>query len=118
MRIVVVDDLARARFLVRSVVEELGHEVVAEASNGEEAVGAVADHVPDLVVMDYSMPVMDGLAATRIIKRSHPEVQVIAYTSTDSADIQDGFHAAGACDHVEKGDLDRLIAALQKCADA
>ena len=116
MRIVLVDDMARARFLIRSVVEELGHEVVAEAADGEQGVRAVAEHEPDLVVMDYSMPVMDGLAATRALKRTHPAVQVIAYTSTDSPDIQGAFCAAGACDHVEKGDLDRLIAALQKCA--
>jgi two-component system, chemotaxis family, chemotaxis protein CheY len=115
MRVAVVDDLARARFLVVSVAEELGHEVVAQAPDGAKGVEEVARHSPDVVVMDFSMPVMDGLEATRLISQDHPGVSVIAYTSTDDPDVQEQFLAAGACDHVEKGDLDGLTAALRSC---
>ena len=111
----VVDDQVRARFLVASIVEELGYDVVGEASNGAEAVEAVARHTPDVVVMDFHMPVMDGLEATGLIKKRHPEVQVIAYTSTDDPTVQKEFFEAGAFDHVDKGDLELLIAALRQC---
>lgn len=116
MRVVVVDDQARMRFSIRSFVESIGYEVVAEAENGEHGIEQVGLHLPDVVVMDYRMPVMDGLAATEAIRDRFPDVQVIAYTSTDEPAIRDGFLAAGACDHVPKAEVDLLIAALKRCA--
>ena len=116
IRILVVDDLTRARSIVTSVVEELGHEVVGEASDGAEAIDQAATLRPDVVVMDFHMPVMDGLEATRLLKLLHPEMQIIAYTSADDPEIQSAFLDAGACDHLDKGDIHGLIAALQDCA--
>ena len=101
-----------------SVVDELGYDVVGEASDGNKGVRQVSEHRPDVVVMDFHMPVMDGLEATRQIKARYPEINVIAYTSTDDPAIQQEFFDAGACDHVEKGDLERLIAALSRCGAA
>ena len=115
-RVLVVDDQPRARFLVRAAVGEVGYEVVAEATDGEKALGEVAIHEPDLVVMDYRMPVMDGLEATRTIKERYPTVQVIAHTSVTDAELQQDFLAAGACEHVAKGDVSGLTAALKLCA--
>ena len=117
MRVVVVDDVPRARFLVVSVVNELGYEVVAEASDGVKGVAAVKLHKPDVVVMDFHMPLMDGLDATAAIKQHYPEVAVIAFTSTDDPAIREQFLAAGACEHVAKGDLAHLTEALRRCAD-
>ena len=100
-----------------SLVEELGHEVVAEAATGGSAIDEVARHEPDLVVMDFHMPLMDGLEATSVIKERHPDVQVIAYTSTDDPAIRQAFLDAGVCDHVEKGDIEHLVKTLEKCAE-
>ena len=56
-------------------------EIVGEATNGEEAVKMVKDSQPDVVLMDLLMPVMDGVTATQIIRREHPETEVVALTS-------------------------------------
>lgn len=98
-----------------SVIEELGHEVVGEAPTGAGAVEETARLEPDVVVMDFHMPVMDGLEATTLVRERHPGVQVIAYTSTDDPAIRQAFLAVGACEHVEKGDLEHLIRALKTC---
>lgn len=54
--------------------------VVGEAVNGQEAVAWIAEHQPDVVVMDLQMPVMDGVEATRLIKRQWPAIKVIVLT--------------------------------------
>ena len=59
---------------------EAGWEVVAEASNGREAVDAVAETEPDVLVIDLSMPELNGLTATREILRSFPRVEVVLLT--------------------------------------
>ena len=118
VRVFVVDDHAPMRALVRSLTAELGYEVVGEAANGRRAVAGVADTRPDLVVMDWKMPIMDGLEATTTIRAVQPDVDVIAFTSTDDPDLRDRFLAAGACAHVAKGDVPGLIAALERCGAA
>ena len=64
MRLVVVDDVEQMRFVVTAMARDLGHEVVGEAADGAEGIAQVAATQPDVVVMDWSMPVMDGLEAT------------------------------------------------------
>ena len=66
MRIVIVDDDPLVRMGLRAILSsEPGWEVVAEAGDGEQALAAVREHVPDVVLMDVRMPTMDGLEATR-----------------------------------------------------
>jgi DNA-binding NarL/FixJ family response regulator len=87
IRVLLVDDhlmVLKGLRLFLQTQEDM--EVVAEASNGEEAVQAVAIHQPDVVLMDLMMPVMDGVEATRRIKASHPEMKVIVLTSFSDRD--------------------------------
>jgi CheY-like chemotaxis protein len=71
MRLVLVDDDSQSRRVLRKLVERsTSFEIVGEASDGAEAVSLVAELQPDAVIMDMHMPVMDGAAATREIKRS------------------------------------------------
>lgn len=69
MRILVAEDIADTRYLMKLLLEGKGHAVV-EAANGKEAVERAVSERPDLILMDLSMPVMDGLAATRCIREN------------------------------------------------
>lgn len=82
IRIVVVDDHSVVRQGLRmflSLDPEL--EVIGEANNGQEAIEQVNALKPDVVLMDLLMPVMDGITATQIIRKEHPDTEVIALTS-------------------------------------
>ena len=78
IRVVIADDHAIVRHGLKMMLETHDDiEVVCECSNGKEAVEAVAEHAPDVVVMDISMPVMDGVTATHQIVEYHPETKVL-----------------------------------------
>lgn len=83
VRILIADDHALFRDGLRSLLRSQGHEVVAEAGTGTEAVHLAHEHKPDLVLMDLSMPEMDGLTATRAIVAAAPDVKVIILTASD-----------------------------------
>ena len=116
VRILVVDDLPDTREVMRLLLEMKGH-VVLEASNGKEGVErAVADH-PDLILMDLSMPVMDGLTAARRI-REQDAVTPIVGLSAYMKDCQwrDRALAAG-CNYccakpLDFESLDRLLSVV------
>jgi DNA-binding NarL/FixJ family response regulator len=99
--------LADDHRLVRSGLETLigatdDMQVVASAADGEEAVRLVAEMQPDVVLMDLSMPVMDGVTATRTIVAEHPGVQVLVLTSfSDNDRVMDALDA-GAVGYVLK----------------
>ncbi|WIB60024.1 response regulator transcription factor [Curtobacterium sp. MCLR17_007] len=82
IRVLVVDDQAIVRdglVTVLSLVPDL--EVVGEAADGDQAVAAVDEHLPDVVLMDLRMPVLDGAAATARIAERHPDVAVLVLTT-------------------------------------
>ena len=82
IRILLVDDHTVVRRGLRLAFDlEDDLEVVGEAANGQEALARVAELKPDVVVMDLLMPVMNGVDATRAIRRDHPDVEVVALTS-------------------------------------
>jgi len=83
MRIVLADDHPLFRDGVRSLLEARGIEVVGEAGDGREAVETVLRLRPDVVLMDITMPHMDGLEATRIIKARAPEITIVMLTVSD-----------------------------------
>jgi len=83
VRILIADDHSLFRDGLRSLLAANGHEVVAEAKNGREAVQLAREHHPDIVLMDLSMPEMDGLAATKLITAETPDAKVIMLTASD-----------------------------------
>src|SRR6476619_739279 len=83
MKIVSADDHALFRDSLRSLLEANGLEVLGEARNGREAVELAHKLKPDVVLMDLSMPEMDGLAATRLISADQPEVKVVVLTASE-----------------------------------
>ena len=102
-RILLADDHALFRAGMRSLLQVLPDvEVVAEASNGREAVELARQHHPDLVVMDISMKELNGLDATLRIKTEHPGIQVIILTMHDSEDFVARALRAGASGYLLK----------------
>src|SRR5688572_29898305 len=113
MRVLVVDDSPLFRDLIRRFLDDRGGgEIVAEVARADDATSAVAEHRPDVVVMDWSLPDHDGIWATRQIKVLFPHVDVIALTSTTDSTVVDDFIQAGAAAQFDKGDLDGLVAWL------
>lgn len=80
-RIMIVEDNLRARCALKALISQQADiKVTAEASNGQEAIQRIQGQVPDVILMDIRMPVMDGLEATRAIKARWPRVRIIALT--------------------------------------
>ena len=113
MRLVIADDHPLFRDGLRSLLEARGIDVVGEARNGREAVEQVRRLRPDVVLMDLSMPEMNGLAATRVLSADHPEVKVVILTASE--DDSDLFEAikSGAQGYIFKnldsGEFFRLL---------
>lgn len=112
--IVVADDHAVVRRGVRSLLESRrGWRIVAEAATGREAVAAVKQFRPHLVVMDVSLPDLSGLEATRQIVKEFPETEVLILTMHQSEQLMREMLEAGARGYVLKSDADQnLIAAV------
>src|SRR3954468_22537967 len=95
--VLVVDDNAT---LCASLKELLGGtagiRVSGAAASGEEGLRRAAETAPDIVIMDWSMPGMDGIEATRRLRAAHPGIRVVAWTSTDDVAVHQAFTAAGA----------------------
>jgi two-component system, NarL family, response regulator LiaR len=87
LRVIVVDDDALSRRVVRDSLQAAGIVIIAEASGGREAVELAAYYKPDVVVMDLVMPGLDGLAAMRQIVKKTPEVKVVVLSSSESEEL-------------------------------
>jgi CheY-like chemotaxis protein len=95
-RILIVDDSASIRKLVCTYVEaETGWSVCAEAANGKEAIEMAQKFHPNLVVMDLSMPKMNGLEAAKVIHRDMPAVPLIMFTIFSTKTLEEQAFKAG-----------------------
>ncbi len=114
-RILLADDHEIIREGLRSVLDaRKDWEVVGEATNGREAVKKVAELKPDVVVMDISMPELNGLEAVRQIVKQVPRTEVLVLTMHDSEDLVRGVLDAGARGYLLKSDASRqLISAIE-----
>ena len=114
--VLVVEDFEDNRFMMRRLLEMSGYRVV-EAVNGEQAVEVAASERPDLILMDLSLPKLDGLAATRRIRQSNGlgEVPIVAVSAHDTSDFHADALAAGCNEYVTKPiDFDQLESLLKK----
>jgi len=115
--VLLVEDTEDNRFMMRRLLEMAGYGVV-EATNGEEAVRLAESKRPDLILMDLSLPVIDGLAATRAIRKldGFTEVPIVAVSAHDTSDFQADAIAAGCDSYITKpidfSQLELLIARL------
>ena len=118
IRLVLVDDHEVVRVGLKSYLQtQEGIRVVAEASNGEEAIELVHLYKPDIVLMDITMPEMDGLEATRRIHALSPECKVLALTVHDDKQYFMQMLAAGASGYITKqAAADDLMGAIKTVA--
>jgi CheY-like chemotaxis protein len=104
MKFLIVEDNDNMRRVIKSLISELGGETH-ECCDGAEALAAYAEHFPDWVLMDIEMTEMDGIAATRQIKTSFPNANIMIITDYDNQDLRRLARDAGATEYVAKENL-------------
>lgn len=111
MTVLIIEDNAGVRRLLRRAVQEIAT-TIWECGDGVEALAAYKEHLPDLVLMDVRMPIMDGLTATRQIRRAYTEARIIIVTDCDDEETRAAASEAGAWGYVLKQDLTTLEALI------
>lgn len=95
VRVFVVDDTTHVRKMLVQMLELSGFDVVGQASSGEEAVATVAEADPQVVVVDYSMPGINGIDTARTIRAGRPDQAIILYTAYLDPDVEREATKAG-----------------------
>ncbi|OUM96970.1 MAG: two-component system response regulator [Thermobacillus sp. ZCTH02-B1] len=114
-RILIVDDAAFMRMMIRDILTKNGYEVVGEAQDGMQAVERYKELKPDLVTMDITMPEMDGIQALKEIKKIDPGAKVIMCSAMGQQAMVIDAIQAGAKDFIVKPfQADRVIEAIKK----
>jgi two-component system chemotaxis response regulator CheY len=114
-RILVVDDAAFMRMMIRDILTKNGFEVCGEANDGFQAIEKYKELRPDLVTMDITMPEMDGIAALREIKKLDPQAKVVMCSAMGQQGMVIDAIQAGAKDFIVKPfQPDRVIEAIKK----
>jgi DNA-binding NarL/FixJ family response regulator len=116
LRVLIVDDAAALRRAVGALLAEAGHEVVGEAADGRAGVAMTLARSPDLVIIDWQMPRLDGVEAVRRIHAGCPGMHVIAFSWSSDPAVRDGFLEAGAYAYHDKADIAGLEASIAQIA--
>lgn len=103
IKVLIVDDHALVRMGIRRLLEDMHDvEVIADAESGEQALLLVKAHFPDVVLLDMKMPGIDGWEVTRRLKKSHPEIKVIAVTAMSTDPLPTRILQLGAMGYLTK----------------
>jgi len=117
-RVLIVDDHQAFRDGLKAVINlQIGMEVVGEAGDGEKAVALARDLLPDIILMDVKMPVMDGAEATSRILAEMPGMKILALSIYDDDEFMASMMRAGALGYILKGcDSEELSGVIRKVA--
>ncbi|MHB1420257.1 MAG: response regulator [Bacillota bacterium] len=114
-KVLIVDDAAFMRMMIRDIITKNGFEVVGEAENGMVAVNLFKELRPDVVTMDITMPEMDGIAAVKEIRQIDPEAKIIMCSAMGQQMMVMEAIQAGAKDFVVKPfQKERVLQAIQR----
>jgi len=114
-KVLIVDDAAFMRMMVKDILTKNGYEVVGEAQDGAQAVEKYKELEPDLVTMDITMPEMDGITALKEIKKINSEAKIIMCSAMGQQAMVIDAIQAGAKDFIVKPfQAERVIEAIQK----
>ena len=117
-KILMVDDSRTSRKLLRNILEDGGHEVVGEAANGQDGVKQYQALKPEIVTMDITMPVLDGVEALKMIKALDKNSRVIMVTAAGQKGKVMECIKAGADEFITKPFDDKeILAAIEKVAN-
>jgi DNA-binding NarL/FixJ family response regulator len=120
IRVLLVEDnqvFSEALELLLGLQEDI--EVVGAVSEGQKAVEAVLEHHPDVIVMDYRLPGIDGVQATRAVRTAAPAVAVVCLTASANLREVDALYEAGAVACLSKDqELDEIVAAIRRAVGA
>ena len=115
LKVVIVDDAPFIREVLNDVLVRAGHQVVAQAENGEEAVKVCMTHNPDVVLMDIVMPIKSGIQATKEILEKAPHIKIVAMSTVDQEVMLMRAVEAGAHDFINKPFKgDQVLAVISK----
>lgn len=114
-RILIVDDAAFMRMMIKDILVKNGYEVVGEASDGAQAIDKYKELNPDLVTMDITMPEVDGIAALKEIRSIDPNAKIIMCSAMGQQAMVIDAIQAGAKDFIVKPfQADRVLEAIKK----
>ena len=114
-KIFIVDDSRIIRRVLTTALTEAGHEIIGEAANGEEALKALESITPDLVTLDITMPVMDGLEALANIRIKYPDLKVIMISAAGQKNKVMQALKLGALDFIRKPvEKDEMLDVINK----
>lgn len=102
IRVVLADDHTMLREGLRRSLAALGIDVVGEAGDGLQALDMISQHSPDVVLMDVTMPVLDGIETTRRVRSEHPDVHVVVLSMHADEELRSDALAAGASSYLVK----------------
>jgi DNA-binding NarL/FixJ family response regulator len=117
VRILIADDHALFRDGLRSLLQARGHEVIGEAGNGTQAIELAKKLQPDLVLMDVSMPELDGVAATKALTEQQPGIKVVMLTASEHSETLFDAIKAGAQGYLLKNlEADEFFTLLDRAS--
>ena len=115
-KILIVDDSRILRKILNTTLTEAGHEIIGEAGNGEEALKILETSLPDLMTLDITMPVMDGITTLKNVKEKYPSVKVVMVSAAGQKNKVMEALKAGASDFLQKPfepeDVKRVVSKL------
>jgi two-component system chemotaxis response regulator CheY len=114
--VLIVDDSRTSRRFLSDILERAGYKIVGEAINGQEGFDQYVKLRPDIVTMDITMPVMDGIDALKLIKRNNPDAKVVMITAAGQKEKMMEALKIGAVEFVSKPFIEEAVLdALKRC---
>lgn len=115
MRVLITDDAAFMRMMLKDILVKNGHEVVAEAGDGLEMLKKYDETMPDIVILDITMPNMDGLVALKELRKKHPNANVVMCSAMGQQSMVIDAIQSGAKDFIVKPfQAERVVECLAK----
>ncbi|MCR5624328.1 MAG: response regulator [Lachnospiraceae bacterium] len=114
-KILMVDDSRTSRKILKDILIDAGFEISGEASNGEEGYQMYSEQKPDLVTMDITMPILDGIGALKKIRSDYPDARVVMVTAAGQKSKLIEAIQCGAIDFISKPfDNEKLVEIINK----